>query len=173
MTSGTDPYNVDSDDDGYWDPHDANPLDAKIPLEEEGGKAARETETGPASEQAPEIVPATAPAEPSTSPATSTVSPTLSAANELQEVQVAVRVMMRTNKLSQLPNPVKVPTCDMHRFPDDTTRHGQAGGGYVLFLHDFDGNGKPDTNYVHSHTTNGTYICDKYGNITQVSTGYE
>ena len=81
--------------------------------------------------------------------------------------------MMRNNKLSQLPNPVRIPTRDMHRFPDDTTRHGQAGIGYVLFLHDFNGDGTPDTNYFYSRTAKGTYICDEYGNITQVSTGYE
>ena len=30
--AGTDPNDIDTDDDGYWDPHDPNPLDANIPV---------------------------------------------------------------------------------------------------------------------------------------------
>ncbi len=32
--AGTDPYNKDTDDDGYWDPKDENPLDSNIPLKQ-------------------------------------------------------------------------------------------------------------------------------------------
>jgi beta-lactamase superfamily II metal-dependent hydrolase len=32
ISAGTDPESVDSDGDGYWDPHDPNPLDANIPV---------------------------------------------------------------------------------------------------------------------------------------------
>lgn len=31
--AGTNPYNVDTDSDGYWDPQDPNPLDPTIPLQ--------------------------------------------------------------------------------------------------------------------------------------------
>ena len=31
--AGTNPHKVDTDGDGYWDPHDANPLDSSIPLQ--------------------------------------------------------------------------------------------------------------------------------------------
>ena len=31
--AGTDPQKLDTDNDGYWDPHDANPLDPDIPVE--------------------------------------------------------------------------------------------------------------------------------------------
>ncbi len=173
MASGTDPYNVDSDSDGYWDPHDANPLDATIPLEEQQPEVGDESETEPVPEQESETVPSTELTEPSTSPATSTISPELSPANELQEVQAAVRVMMRNNDLHLLPHPVHVPTNDMNQFPDATTKHGEAGVGYVLYLHDFNGNGKPSINYIRYRNTNGTYVSDAYGNVTQVSSRYD
>ena len=81
--------------------------------------------------------------------------------------------MMSNNNLTELANPVTVPTNDMRRFPDATTRHGVVGVGYISSCHDFNGDGTPDTNYILFDRTKGTYICDKYGNVTQVTTGYE
>jgi hypothetical protein len=173
MAAGTDPYNVDSDSDGYWDPQDANPLDATIPLKEQQPEVADESEMEAVPEQEPESLPSAEPDEPPTSPATPAISPELLPVNELQEVQEAVRVMMRNNDLHLLPNPVGVPTNDMHQFPDATTKHGKAGAGYVLHLHDFNGDGKPDTNYIGYRNTSGTYVSDAYGNVTQVSSGYD
>jgi len=155
--AGTDPSNADTDGDGYWDPHDPNPLDQNIP----GDKGVPE----PTPEQTP-------------TPETPPVAPTATVAREepaeeLRKVQVAVKVIMENNKLILLANPVTVPINDMRRFPDASTRHGNAGVGYVLYCHDFDGNGRPDTNYVHFSKTRGTYICDEYGNVTQVTPGYD
>lgn len=168
ITAGTDPDNVDTDDDGYWDPHDPNPLDPNIPLDTGLPEPASE----PAATPTPEDTPSTTPTTPDTSAETPTVPPE-SAAEELSKVQAAVKVMMRSNNLNQLAHPVSAPTNDMHRFPDASTKHGALGVGYVLYLHDFNGDGSPDTNYIHSHHTEGTYICDEYGNVTQVSAGYE
>ncbi len=159
MAVGTDRASVDTDEDGYWDPHDPNPLDPNIPV----------------SKGLPESIPeqpATTPAPPATSAATPAVAPE-AIAEELYNVQVAVRVMMRNNNLSRLAHPVGVPTNDMHRFPDASMKHGNAGVGYVLYLHDFDGDGSPDTNYINCSKTKGTYTCDEYGNVTQVTTEYE
>lgn len=164
--AGTDPNSVDTDGDGYWDPHDPNPLDPNIPVDKGLPKPTSEPTIAPT----PETAPSTMPAVPATSTPTLAVS-TEAAAEELRKVQAAVKVMMRNNNLTQLAHPVRVPTKDMHRFPDGSTRHGDAGVGYVLYLHDFDGDGKPDTNYVHFSKTKGTYICDEYGNVTQVTTG--
>ncbi len=75
--------------------------------------------------------------------------------------------------MTKVPRPVSIPTNDMHRFPDVATRHGAAGVGYVLFCHDINGDGKPDINYIRCRETKGTYICDEYGKVTQVTTGYE
>ena len=170
--AATNPNNVDTDNDGYWDPYDPNPLNAEIP--EDTGAAKPEAESpAPTPIQPTETTPSTTSEAPSPSAEAPLLSPEAAAAEELRKVQDAVKGMMRNNKLSQFPNPVRIPTSDMHRFPDDTTRHGQAGIGYVLFLHDFNGDGTPNTNYFHSRTTKGTYSCDEYGNITQVSTGYE
>jgi hypothetical protein len=77
--------------------------------------------------------------------------------------------MMGNNNLTELANPVAVPTNDMRHFPDATTKHGAAGVGYVLFCHDFNGDGTADTNYIPFDRTKGTYICDRYGNVTQVT----
>ncbi len=159
-TAGTDPQKVDTDDDGYWDPHDPNPLDASIPANDGLPKP-------PASPGTIEAPPATPPSE---SPV---IVPARVALQEFHQVQDAVKVMMRNNSLTKLPNPASVPTNDMHRFPDFTTRHGSVGVGYVLFCHDFNGDGKPDANYIHCNKTRGTYICDEYGKVTQVTTGYE
>jgi hypothetical protein len=123
----------------------------------------------------------TTPAAVPTPPATITTAPTEApilssqgaAALEFRRVQDGVKVMMRNNNLTELVNPVLVSTNDMRRFPDATTRHGVVGVGYVLSCHDFNGDGTPDTNYILFDSTKGTYICDKFGNVTQVTTGYE
>jgi len=161
--AGTNPNNPDSDGDGYWDPHDPNPLDPNIPIV--GGAAKREPSLTPSPSPTP--APTTAPTE------IPTVSPQEGAALEFRKVQDAVRIMMGNNNLTELANPVTVPTNDMRRFPDTTTKHGAAGVGYVLSCHDFNGDGTADTNYILFDRTKGTYICDKYGNVTQVTTGYE
>jgi hypothetical protein len=162
--AGTDPNNVDTDDDGYWDPHDSNPLDPNIPVEEGLPKPAAE----PSVITTPIPTPTTTPVPPTTTTVTTAVSPE-AAAEERHQVQVAVRAMMKNNNLTELAHPVKVPTNDMHRFPDDSTRHGTAGVGYVLYLHDFDGDGSYDINYINCSTTKGTYLCDEYGNVTQMT----
>jgi hypothetical protein len=159
-TARTNPNNVDSDGDGYWDPHDPNPLDPNIPTV--GGAPKHEPSPAP-----PPPAPTTSPTE---IPA---VAPQETAALEFHEVQDAVWTMMRNNNLTELANPVTVPTNNMHLFPDATTRHGAKGVGYVLSCHDFNGDGTADTNYILFNRTRGTYICDKHGNVTQVTTGYE
>lgn len=161
--AGTDPNNVDSDGDGYWDPHDPNPLDPNIPTI--GGAAKRES--GPTIAPSATVAPTTSPAE------MPTVSPSKAAVLEFRKIQDAVWIMMRNNNLAELANPTIVPTSDMRRFPDATTRHGATGVGYVLSCHDFNGDGTADTNYILFDRAKGTYICDKYGNVTQVTTGYE
>ena len=166
--AGTDPNSVDTDDDGYWDPHDPNPLDPNIPVDKGLPKPTSE----PTAVPTPEAAPSTTPAVPPTSTPTPAVS-TETAAEELRKVQAAVKAMMTNNNLTRLAHPVKVPTNDMHRFPDASTRHGTAGVGYVLYLHDWNGDGSHDTNYISFSKTKGTYICDEYGNVTQVSTGHE
>jgi len=168
-TAGTDPNKVDTDGDGYWDPHDPNPLDPNIPVDKGLPKPAPEETTT----LTPTPTPTTTPAEPATPAVTPAVTPEAAAAEELRKVQDAVEVMMRNNNLTRLAHPVRVPTNDMHRFPDASTRHDSAGVGYVLFLHDWDGDGSPDTNYIHCSKTEGTYICDEYGNVTQVTAGHE
>ena len=162
-TAGTNPNNVDSDGDGYWDPHDPNPLDSNIPTVGGAGKR----EPGPRPTPSPTPTPTTTPTE------ISPVSTHEGAALEFHRVQDAVRTMMRNNNLTELANPVTVPTNNMRRFPDATTKHGAVGMGYVLSCHDFNGDGIADTNYILFDRTKGTYICDKYGNVTQVTTGYE
>ena len=159
----TDPNSVDTDEDGYWDPHDPNPLDPSIPA----------NDWLPEPATSPAITPTPAPPTSASSNVTPTIDPVQAALEELSEIQDAVRFMMSNNKLTSLTHPVTVPTNDMHCFPDISTRHGVAGVGYVLNCHDFDGDGKPDTNYILLNKTKGTYTCDEYGNVTQVSTGYE
>ena len=119
-----------------------------------------------------ETKPSTTTEAPSTSTEAPLVSPEAAAAEELRKVQNAVEVLMRNNDLNEIAHPVDIPTNDMHQFPDATTRHGDAGVGYVLYMHDFNCDVTPDTNYIHFRIAKGTYICDKYGRITQVSTGY-
>ncbi len=161
--AGTDPNNVDTDNDGYWDPHDPNPLDPNISADD----------LIPEPAISPAITPAPTSLAPASSDATSTVDPEQSALEELLEIQSAVKFMMKNNKLTSLANPVTTAINDMHRFPDTSTRHGVVGMGYVLNCHDFDGDGDPDINYMLLSKTKGTYICDEYGNVTQVTTGYE
>jgi hypothetical protein len=170
-TAATDPNNVDTDNDGYWDPYDSNPLDAEIPE----NKAPTELEAespAPTPVEPTETTASTIPEAPSSYTEAPLSSPEAAASEELREVENAVEFMMRNNDLNELSNPVDIPTNDMHLYPDATTRHGKAGVGYLLYLHDFDGNGTPDTNYIHFRTAKGTYICDKYGRVTQVTTGY-
>jgi hypothetical protein len=155
----TNPNNVDTDDDGYWDPHDPNPLDPNIPVSDHLPYT-----------KSPIAVPTL---EPTSNNITLNVLPEQSALEEFHEVQAAVSIMMKNNNLTSLANPVDTPTDDMHCFPDTSTRHGIVGSGYILYCHDFDGDGKPDTNYILFSKTKGTYTCDKYGNVTQVTTGYE
>jgi hypothetical protein len=167
----TDPNNVDTDNDGYWDPHDPNPLNAEIP-EDKAPTEPKAESPEPIPSEPTETTPSTTPETP---PSTEVplISPEQAAAEELQKVQDAVRVMMRNNHLNEIVHPVDIPTSDMHQFPDATTRHGGSGVGYVLYLHDFNSDGTPDMNYIHFRTAKGTYICDKYGRVTQVSTGNE
>jgi len=161
--TGTAKDNVDTDNDGYWDPHDPNPLDPNIPESDKLADSTVEPITTPSPE----------PTTPSTGNTTLNIPPEQSASEELREIQAAVNFMMKNNKLTLLANPVSTPTNDMHRFPDTSIRDSVSGTGYVLYCHDFDGDGEPDTNYILFSRTNGTYTCDKYGNVTQVTTGYE
>jgi hypothetical protein len=170
-TATTDPNNVDTDNDGYWDPYDPNPLNAEIPEDQVQTEPEAESAT-PTPIEPTETTPSTTPEATSTSTEAPLLSPEAAATEELRKVQDAVKVLMRNNVLNELVHPVDVPTNDMHQFPDATTRHGKAGVGYVLYLHDFDGDGTPDANYIHFRTAKGTYICDKYGRVTQVTTGY-
>jgi len=84
------------------------------------------------------------------------------AETELSNIQSAVVAMMVDNGLSTLHNPVTTATNDMTKFPD-------ASGTYVLY-----GlvRGDQTINYVAVRYSNGTYIVDKYGTVTQVTTGY-
>ena len=161
--AGTDPGMVDTDGDGYWDPHDANPLDPAIK-----GSEPSDTVIAPPAPIALDPNP-TEPTASDNITATTIISPEQEALRELQRVQEAVRSMMVNMNLDKIPNPVTVPTNDMHRFPDITSRHGEAGVGYVLFLHDSNGDGEPDINYIRGRTTTGTYLCDEDGKVTQFS----
>ena len=161
--ANTDPNSVDTDDDGYWDPQDPNPLDPRIPA----------NDWLPEPATSPAIIPTPTPPASASSNVTLTVDPEQAAPEELREIQAAVKFMMLNNKLTSLAQPVTDPTNDMRRFPDISTEHGVAGIGYVLNCHDFDGDGKPDINYILLSKTKGTYICDEYGNVSQVTTGYE
>ncbi|MFC1919585.1 hypothetical protein ACFLWX_02195 [Chloroflexota bacterium] len=156
----TDPENADTDCDGYWDPHDPNPLDPNIPVE---GALTKSTPNPTAT---PTLTPT-----PSPTPKL-TIAPE-SPEDELNKVQDGVRLLMKNNNLTQLANPVTVPTNDMRHFPDATTRHGTAGIGYVLYLHDYDGDGSPDINYIRLSETKGTYVCDEHGNVTQMTSGHD
>ena len=111
------------------------------------------------------------------------------AETELLNIQSAVTSMMVDNGITELPNPVTIPTNDMSLFPDtsvcgfDKLRdwdensyvHGQDKDGYILFGHDVTADAKQDelVNYVATQYTSGSYTVDKYGKVTQVTTGYE
>jgi hypothetical protein len=183
--AGTDPQKLDTDDDGYWDPHDANPLDPDIPIA--GGAAKQSTDTDKQAIEVEEEIqedevvevtkeeqePVEEPAEQEALPEVPPETDTSLAAQEFRKVQKAVEEMMRNNKITELQNTVMAPTSDMHMFPDALTEHGEAGTGYVLYLHDFSGDGSPDTNYYPKRYTTGTYTCDRFGNVAQITTGYE
>lgn len=178
-TAGTDPDKVDTDDDEYWDPHDPNPLNPDIPINRGLPKTDSEPEPEPEIEPQPtappseEEEPEPPPETEDTFPEVAPVSAEAAALEELHRIQEAVKVMMSNNNLTQLEHPVTTPTNDMRSFPDDSTKHGIAGVGYVLYLHDFNGDGKPDTNYISFKFAKGTYMCDIFGNVTQVTTGNE
>ena len=113
------------------------------------------------------------------------------AKTELDNVQAVVSAMMVDNYLSILPNPVTTPTNDMGAFPDETSIAGSNAkrrdpngniyinwldkDGYVLFGHDIiGGDGQNNlVNYVATQYTKGTFIVDEYGEVTQITTGYE
>jgi len=121
------------------------------------------------------------------------------AETELSNIQTAVVALMVDNELSTLPNPVSVATNDMSTFPDTsvcgvdkilgpTTAswsdrpsernpyiRGEDKDGYVLYQHDLVADGKSTdlVKYVATRYTKGTYTVDKYGTVTQVTTGYE
>jgi hypothetical protein len=169
--AGTDPQKLDTDDDGYWDPHDANPLDRNIPVA--GGASEHEQETIeqpslPDEEELPvEVEEPDEEVEIPENPPENNIS---LAAQEIRKVQKAVEMMMRNNNITELENPVTEPTNNMHKFPDALTKHGDSGTGYVLYLHDFNGDGSPDTNYYPEKYTGSTYTCDRFGNVTQITT---
>ena len=172
--AGTDPQKLDTDNDGYWDPHDANPLDPDIPVaggSPEQSAESDEEQTAEVEEEIPEQEeePVEQEAQPELPPETDSSL----AAQEIRKVQKAVEMMMRNNNITEIPNVITAPTCDMHMFPDALTEHGEAGKGYVLYLHDFNGDGTPDTNYYPKRYTTGTYTCDRFGNVAQITTGYE
>ena len=111
---------------------------------------------------------------------------------EFANIQSAVHAMMVDNELAELPNPVTSATNDMAAFPSvaaigtgsgykSTDPDGDAydnddKAGYTLYQHDIYGGDTSNTttvNYVASRFTKGTYYVDKYGTVTQNSTGYE
>ncbi|MFC1909983.1 hypothetical protein ACFLXC_01660 [Chloroflexota bacterium] len=162
--AGTDPNKVDTDGDGYWDPKDANPLDPNITGYEPMSEQPSEVNATKAPEEIPNTVPVTG-----VNPIPTLLFANGTEADELNGIQATVRVMMRNNNLNRLENPVRMPTDDMRQFPDAITKHGIAGVGFVLYLHDYDGDGKSDTNYIHFNITKAKYICDEYGNVTQIN----
>lgn len=111
------------------------------------------------------------------------------AETELANIQSAVVAMMVDNGLWELPNPVTVATSDMGAFPDTSLCgvdkiqdsngnpyvRGKDKDGYTLYQHDLVADGKSIdlVNYVATQYSMGTYTVDKYGTVTQVTTGYE
>lgn len=111
------------------------------------------------------------------------------AETELANIQNAVIAMMVDNGIAYLPNPVTVATNDMSAFPDTSVCgvdkindsagnayiNGQDKDGYILYLLDRTGDSAQTglVNYVASQYTTGTYAVDRYGTVTQVTTGYE
>ncbi|MFC2070645.1 type II secretion system protein [Chloroflexota bacterium] len=93
---------------------------------------------------------------------------TEAAETEETTVQAAVVAMMVDLSLSQLnganlTDEVGDATNEMWNFPSPNA--------HVLFDNPLATGGVDD--YIGSNTTIGTYICDAYGTVTQVTTGYE
>jgi hypothetical protein len=102
---------------------------------------------------------------------------------ELANLQAAVTSMMVDNGLSQLPNPVGVPTDDMTAFPDTSTVASgdkavdvdgaafAAGDedGYVLYMHDktADDDWLSTVDYIVTWFTTYWYTVDADGTVTQ------
>ncbi len=112
------------------------------------------------------------------------------AETELANIQSSTYSMMVDNGLfGRLPNPVTVATNDMTVFPDmsicgidkiedssgNTFVRGKDRDGYVLYMHDIyaDADVVKLVDYIDVQYTKGTYIVDKYGTVTQVTSGYE
>jgi len=111
------------------------------------------------------------------------------AETELANIQSNTFSMMVDNGLARLPNPVTVATNDMTVFPDmsicgvdkiedasgNAYVRGQDKDGYLLYMHDkyADADVVKVVNYIDAQYTKGTYTVDKYGTVTQVTTGYE
>jgi len=113
---------------------------------------------------------------------------------EFSNVQTAVISMMTDNGLSELPTgyvdgTVIAATDNMSLFPhptaacgttakefdpDGNTYTGSDQDGYILYKHDIEADNSTATtvNYVAMEMTKGTYYVDKYGTVTQDSTGY-
>ena len=109
---------------------------------------------------------------------------------EFVNIQSAVTALMVDNELATLPNPVGVTlaTSDMSAFPDTTAatmKGSDAQGnrydaydkaGFILYMHDgiADSSNSYDlVNYVATRYTKGTYFVDRWGLVTQLTTGYE
>ena len=94
--AGTNPDSVDTDNDGYWDPYDSNPLNAEI----HGEAVVTEPGIEPSATTAPaDTTPSTTSEAPSPSAEASLLSPEAAAAGELRKVQDAVKVMMINMRL--------------------------------------------------------------------------
>jgi type IV pilus assembly protein PilA len=112
---------------------------------------------------------------------------------EFSNVQTAVISMMTDNGLSELPTgyvdgTVISATDNMSLFPHSTAACGTVKltdpdgdsytasdkAGYILYKHDISADNSTATtvNYVATEQTKGTYYVDKYGTVTQDSTGY-
>jgi prepilin-type N-terminal cleavage/methylation domain-containing protein len=119
---------------------------------------------------------------------------TEAADTEFSNVQTAVVSMMVDNGLSELPTgfvdgTVIAATDNMTLFPHSTAACGTTAkeydpdgdaytgsdkDGYILYKHDIEADNSTATtvNYVAMEQTKGTYYVDKYGTVTQDSTGY-
>jgi len=102
---------------------------------------------------------------------------------ELQNVQLAVGMMMTENGLSAIPNPVATATNDMAAFPDATSVCGSVDkpvdpdgndytvddkDGYLLYGHDITGGtAGDDVNYLPAETTQYYYTVAADGTVTQ------
>jgi len=104
---------------------------------------------------------------------------------ELQNVQLAVGMMMTENGLSEIPNPVATATDNMAAFPDATSACGSDAklvdpdgvpyttgtdkDGYLLYGHDIKAGGTvgDDVNYLPADTTQYFYTVAADGTVTQ------